>query len=217
MAYYVGMPVILQSQNILTDLKITNGAQDFLHFIQTNVDEYGYVCTKYAVVEFPGSDVHLDRLSPGCFPIKPITWTFQHEIQNTEGKSVNVSVTREQMPFQAGFACTGQVAQGQTMPSVLAYMNEGGFAAYVAASHATCCDSLYVAHPVQLEQLNHPLPIDLVKEMHKFDAMAWNTLVQYSFRKGSKVSVEDPIGTPYLLAAKPPTVPKTIPETNILK
>ncbi|KAK0236611.1 hypothetical protein EDD85DRAFT_580394 [Armillaria nabsnona] len=157
---------ILRSRNISTDLKITNGAQGFLRFIQTDVDEYSYVCAKYAV-EFPSSDVHLDRLPPGCFPIKPITWTFRHEIQNGEGKSVNVSVTREQMPFQAVFACTGQVAQGQTMPGVLAYMNEGGFAAYVAASRAICREGLYVAHPVQLEQLNHPLPVDLVKEMHK--------------------------------------------------
>ncbi|KAK0431160.1 hypothetical protein EV421DRAFT_1912129 [Armillaria borealis] len=174
-------------------------AQGFLHFIQTDIDEYGYV------------------LPPGCFLIKPITWTFRHEIQNAEGKCANVSVTREQMPFQAGFACTGQVMQGQTMPSVLAYMNEGGFAAYVAVSCATCREGLFVAHPVQLEQLNQALPVDLVKEMRKFDAMAWNTLIRYGFREGSKVPVEDTVGLPYLLVPKPPPADKPVAVKAILK
>ncbi|KAK0431620.1 hypothetical protein EV421DRAFT_1742971 [Armillaria borealis] len=217
LAYYVGMPVILRSRNISTDLKITNGAQGFLHFIQTDIDEYGYVCAKYAIVEFPGSDVHLDGLPPGCFPIKPITWTFRHEIQNAEGKCANMSVTREQMPFQAGFACTGQVAQGQTMPSILAYMNEGSFAAYVAASHATCREGLFVAHPVQLEQLNQALPVDLVKEMRKFNAMAWTTLIRYRFREGSKVPVEDSVSLLYLLVPNPPPANKPLSVNAALK
>ncbi|SJL12734.1 uncharacterized protein ARMOST_16165 [Armillaria ostoyae] len=202
------MPVILRSHNISTDLKITNGAQGYLRFIQTDVDDYGYACAKYTVVEFPGCDMHLNGLPPSCFPIQPITWTFRHEVQDNDGKSVNVSVTREQMPFQAGFACTGQVAQGQTMPNVLAYMNEGGFAAYVAASRATGREGLYVAHPVQLEQLNQDLPVDLVREMHKFDAMAWNTLIWHGFRQGSQIPVEDTVGAPYLLVDKPPPTVK---------
>ncbi len=209
------MPVILRSHNISTDLKVTNGAQGYLWFIQTDVDAYGYACAKYAVVEFPGCDVHLDGLPPSCFPIQPITWTFRHEVQDNDGKSVNVSVTREQMPFQAGFACTGQVMQGQTMPSVLAYMNEGGFAAYVAASWATCREGLFVAHLVQLEQLNQELPVDLVREMHKFDAMAWNTLVWHGFRQGNQVPVEDTAGAPYLIVDKPqPSVKKTVPSNT---
>ncbi len=106
LAYYIGMPVILHSRNISTDLKITNGAQGYLHFIQMEMDAYSYTCAKYAIVEFPGSDMHLDGLPPSCFPIQPITWTFHHEICNEKGKSVNVSIMREQMPFQARFACT---------------------------------------------------------------------------------------------------------------
>ncbi|KAK0448214.1 hypothetical protein EV421DRAFT_1900857 [Armillaria borealis] len=217
LAYYVGMPVILQSRNISMDLKITNGAQGFLRFIQTDIDEYGYMCAKYTIVEFPGSNVHLDGLPPGCFLIKPITWTFRHEIQNAEGKCANVSVTREQMPFQAGFACTDQVTQGQTMPSVLAYMNEGSFAAYVAVSRAMCHESLFVAHPVQLEQLNQALPVNLMKEMCKFDAMAWNTLIRYGFHEGSKVPVEDSIGLPYLLVPNPPPANKPLSVNAALK
>ncbi len=103
------------------------------------------------------------------------------------------------------------------MPSILAYMNEGGFAAYVAASRATCCDGLYVAHPITLEQLNQDLPVDLVREMQKFNAMAWNTLVRYGFREGNIIPVEDTADDPYLIVDKPRAVVETAVGDSILK
>ncbi|KAK0467384.1 hypothetical protein IW261DRAFT_1346400, partial [Armillaria novae-zelandiae] len=113
LAYYIGMPVIFCSRNLSTDLKITNGAQGYLRHIETQMDCYENLCAKYAVVEFPASDVKLEGLPKGCFPIAPISWTFKHQMLNDKGKLANVSVTREQLPFQGGFACTGHVAQGQ--------------------------------------------------------------------------------------------------------
>lgn len=93
LSYYIGMPVILHSKNLLTDLKITNGTQGFLRHIELEEDEYGYVCAKYAIVEFPASTVKLEGLPRGCYPISPVTWTFKHQIMNSQGKTVNVSIT----------------------------------------------------------------------------------------------------------------------------
>lgn len=88
------------------------------------------------------------------------------------------------MPFQAGFACTGQVAQGQTIQHVISYLHEGGFAAYVAASRVTSREGLFIVEPVTLDQLNKLLPPDLVSEMRKFELMSHNTLVTHGFCKG---------------------------------
>ncbi len=83
-----------------TDLKITNGAQGFLCHMETEKDQYRYVYAKYAVVEFPSSNVELPGLPRGCFPIMLVTWSFKQQIVNVQGKTVNVSISHEQMPFQ---------------------------------------------------------------------------------------------------------------------
>ncbi len=192
LSYYIGMPVILRSKNISTDLKITNGAQGFLRHVETERDQYGYIYAKYAIVEFPSSSVELPGLPKGCFPISPVSWSFKHQIVNPQGKTVNVSIMREQMPFQGGFACTGQVAQGQTMTSVIAYVDEGGFTAYVAASRATRREDLYLASRVRLKDLNRQLPPDLVYEMRNIENIAWNSLVTHGFERGSVIALPIP-------------------------
>ncbi|KAK0430561.1 hypothetical protein EV421DRAFT_1695372, partial [Armillaria borealis] len=111
--FYIGMPVILWSRNISTDLKVTNGAQGILRHLQMAIDPHGKQYTTCALVEFPNCGIELDGIPPNCFPIKPTTWHFNEKIKNAEGEYDNVRVTREQLPFQPGFALTGQVAQGQ--------------------------------------------------------------------------------------------------------
>lgn len=75
------------------------------------------------------------------------------------------------------------------MTSVIAYINEGGFAAYVAASRATCRKSLYLANRVTLGDLNKRLPPDLIDEMKKIDSIAWNSAITYGFQQGSLISL----------------------------
>ncbi len=94
----------------------------------TAIDPYGKQYATCALVEFPNSDIQLDS-PPQCYPIQPITWKFNEKIRTVSGELVTVCVTREQLPFQPGFPCTGHIAQGQTMISVLAYMHAGGFSA----------------------------------------------------------------------------------------
>ncbi|KAG1811782.1 uncharacterized protein BJ212DRAFT_1277471, partial [Suillus subaureus] len=73
-------------------------------------------------------------------------------------------ITRHQLPIQPVFAVTGHSAQGKTLPKVLINLHEGGFVAYVAASRAQTCDGLCISHLVTLDQLNKPLPSDLLQE-----------------------------------------------------
>lgn len=75
------------------------------------------------------------------------------------------------------------------MMSVIAYIDVGGFAAYVAASRATCCKSLYLANRVTLGDLNKHLPPDLIDEMKKIDSITWNSSVTYGFQQGSLISL----------------------------
>ncbi|KAK0496951.1 hypothetical protein EDD18DRAFT_1352806 [Armillaria luteobubalina] len=100
-------------------------------------------------------------------------------MKNEEGEMVNIRVRREQLPFQAGFACTGHVAQGQTMKSVFTFLDDGGFAAYVAASWATSSEGLFVAKRVELGHLTTKLPPALKEEMVKFEQIARDTLDRY--------------------------------------
>ncbi|KAF6743595.1 hypothetical protein DFP72DRAFT_827547, partial [Ephemerocybe angulata] len=121
--FFVGMPVILRSRNISTDLGLDNG---------THV-------AKLAIVHFPTSKVHLEGLPPGYFPIEPISWSFTAALPSKLAAlngDVNLRVRRYQLPLQPAFAVTGHSAQGKTLPMVLASLREGGFGAYVAASRA---------------------------------------------------------------------------------
>ncbi|KAK0502573.1 hypothetical protein EDD18DRAFT_1042649, partial [Armillaria luteobubalina] len=102
--------------NILTDLKITNGAQGYVCHLELASDPYNLTYLVAAIVEFPSSKVKLSGLPKGYFPVKPISWTFKHKIVGESGKHEFVTVMHEQVPIQPGFALMGHVAQGQTMP-----------------------------------------------------------------------------------------------------
>ncbi|KAG2065972.1 hypothetical protein BDR04DRAFT_1121493 [Suillus decipiens] len=110
-----------------------------------------------------------------CFTLSVLLCIFLHlktlpHHPGSEGASEKLQITRNQLPIQPAFAVTGHSAQEKTLPKVLISLHEGGFAAYVAASHAQTC---YVT----LEQLNKPLPSDLLQE--------------HGFRDGTFIDVPD--------------------------
>lgn len=190
---YEMMPVVLRLCNLSTELKITNSSQGIVRKIFIDTDEYGYTYCRCAVVEFKDSPVRLDGLPPGYFPIFPTTFSYPKKMKvGPEGHEEIVRVCRHQLPIQPGFAVTGHSAQGKTLPNILAFLNEGGFAAYVAASRATSRHGLCIAHPVTLKDLNKPLPSDLFYEVQRLDALRRNTLVKHGFVQGQEVPVPDP-------------------------
>jgi hypothetical protein len=188
---YVGMPVILCMRNISTDLGITNGSQGTVHHIVTAVCPTGLTYVKCAIVHFPDSKVQLTELPEKHFPIIPVSWIFTTLLLNDEGLEDKVRITHHQLPIQPAFAVTGHLAQGKTLPQVLVNLHKGGFAAYVAASRAQSHDGLCITQPVTLEQLNKPLPADLLREVRRFEAIEHNTYIHCGIRQGEMLLVPD--------------------------
>ncbi|KIK31921.1 hypothetical protein CY34DRAFT_102502, partial [Suillus luteus UH-Slu-Lm8-n1] len=169
------MPVILRSRNLSTDLGIANGSQGIVCKIYTAICAEGYTYCTCALVNFTGSRVHIPGLPEGVFPITPISWTFTTLAPGSKDVSSRLRVTREQLPIQPAFAVTGHSAQGKTLPKVIINLHEGGFGAYVAASRARTREGLCIMQPVTLDNLNKPLPYDLLLEMRRFEALEHNT------------------------------------------
>jgi PIF1-like helicase len=189
---YVGMPVILRMRNLSTDLGITNGSQGIVRRLDTAICPAGFTYCTCVLVEFPESKVILPDLPKGYFPIVPVTTTFTTVLTLEDGTKITIQLTRSQVPVQPGFAVTGQSAQGKTLPSVLANLHDGGFGAYVAASRAPNRKGLCITEPVTLQQLNKPLPHDLLLESACLDALEHNTYIEHGFADGPLVKVIDP-------------------------
>jgi len=189
---YIGMPVVLKTKNISTDLGITNGSQGFVRSIQTEICPAGLTFCTCVLVEFPHSKVALPGLPKGHFPIVPVKTTFTTLLTTEDGTTFTIHVTRSQVPVQPGFAVTGQSAQGKTLPNVLTRLHEGGFGAYVAASRARNQKGLCITEPVCLQDLNKPLPYNLRFEANRLQALEHNTYIHYGFHEGTLCLVPDP-------------------------
>ncbi|KAG1776713.1 hypothetical protein EV702DRAFT_1198103 [Suillus placidus] len=178
---YVGMPVILHARIISTDLGITNGSQGIVRsFVKGECP-----------AEFPDSKVQLSDLPAKWFPIIPMSWTFTTLLLADDRTERKVHITRHQLLIQLAFAVTGHSAQGKTLPSVLVNLHEGGFGAYIAASHACTREGLCITQPVTLDQLNKPLPCDLMCEVRRFDAIEHHTYMCCGLHAGELMPVPD--------------------------
>ena len=187
-SFYVRMPVILQTRNLSTDLGITNGSQGIVHHIFTALCPMGFTYGVCVIVEFPHNKVHLSHLPPKHFPVTPIMWTFTTLVGKSRQK---LCIVRSQLPIQPAFSVTGHSAQGKTLPKVLVNLAEGGFAAYIAASHATTRQGLCITETVTIQQLNKPLPHNLLQEVRRLEAIEHNTMVIHGFKKGTLISIPD--------------------------
>ncbi|KAG1733088.1 hypothetical protein EDD22DRAFT_960256 [Suillus occidentalis] len=195
---YIGMPVILRGRNISTELGITNGSQGFC-----------------ALVEFPTSKVKLSGLPPCLFPILPVSWTFTTLLEDDQGNEHKLRITRHQLPIQPAFAVTGHSAQGKTLPSVLVNLHDGGFGAYVAASRARSREGLCITHAVTMDQLNKPLPVDLIREVQRFEAIEHNTYLHCGLRTGEYIQIPDAEAERSLVVAPLcPTLTAPAPRTS---
>ena len=190
---YNGMPVILKSKNISTDLGITNGSQGFIRnlHIETTPTTNLFFCT-CAIVEFPQSKVCLPDLPSHYFPVLPIKTTFTTQLATTSNEKSKFKITRSQLPIQPAFAVTGHSAEGKTLPTVLTNLREGGFGAYVATSRARSRHGLYITEPIQLQDLEKPLPYNLLQESKRLAILEHNTYVQYGFRNDNYKKMVDP-------------------------
>lgn len=96
-----------------------------------------------------------------------------------------------QAPFEPAFGITGHGVQGQTRLHVIADLHDGSFASYVAASRPTSRSGLAILRQVSLENLNKPLPFELLCEDERHKLMAENTVITHGFMIGVLRSIPD--------------------------
>ena len=82
---FIGMPVVLWSRNISTELGVTNGCQCIVHHVVTDVCPAGLTYATCVIVEIPDSDIALRNLPKHHFPIVPITWKYTAAVKGNNG------------------------------------------------------------------------------------------------------------------------------------
>ncbi len=184
---YVGMPVVLKEKNISTDLGITNGAAGIVEHI--SFKPFSKVGNRPVVdvifIRFPGCKAQLSGLPSGVVPLIPGSASFKANIQIENTASVLQRITRHQVYVQPGFAVTGHSAQGQTLLFIITDLAVGGFGAYVAASRPRARTGLAITKEVSVNDLNSPLPVDLISETKRLEVLAHNTKIKFGFAEGS--------------------------------
>ncbi|KIK16994.1 hypothetical protein PISMIDRAFT_112290 [Pisolithus microcarpus 441] len=154
----VGMKVMV-TQNVETDLDITNGARgvvvDILlhpeepplsptHGVQHLKHMPSYVLVKLARMRTS----HLPGLEPSVIPVEPVTKCYTIRYSTPDGLHVTRWVRRLQFPITPAYAFTDYHAQGQTISSVIvdiARPPSGGlnlFNLYVALSRSSGRDTI---------------------------------------------------------------------------
>ncbi|KIK75367.1 hypothetical protein PAXRUDRAFT_173071 [Paxillus rubicundulus Ve08.2h10] len=123
----VGMHMMV-TRNLDTDLDITNGARGTIVNIVVDADEslstdnnnLMHLCCPpmFVLVKMDKTRVTpLEGLQESIIPIEPISKSFRISVQ--EEKTITHTVTPQQLPITAAYACMDYRAQGQTIPAVL--------------------------------------------------------------------------------------------------
>jgi ATP-dependent exoDNAse (exonuclease V) alpha subunit len=124
----IGMKVMV-TDNIETDLDITNGARGEIVDIILHPDEppignspvvhLQYV-PSYVLVKLTRTRAApLEGLQENVIPIEPAITTYRIKIQQDKGHTIQKTVRRRQFPMTAAYAFTDYRSQGQTLPYVI--------------------------------------------------------------------------------------------------
>ena len=124
----IGMKVMV-TENIETDLDVTNGARGeivdiILHPDEPPLSSEPIVTLKhlpsYVLIKMQRTRVmQLDGLSEGIIPVEVATCNFQIKAHTTRGKYVTQSVHHRQFLMTPAYAFTNYQSQGQTLPYVI--------------------------------------------------------------------------------------------------
>ena len=125
----IGMKVMV-TQNVITDLDITNGAQGTIIDIWLHPDEPP-ICDLQPKVELKYLPlcvlVKLDHtrtsqltgLEECVIPVEPATQPYRISYQSPEGNALTRTVRHRQFPITAAYAFTDYRSQGQTLPAMI--------------------------------------------------------------------------------------------------
>lgn len=181
----VGMKVMV-TQNVETDLDITNGARGeiidiILHPNEPPVGNDAVVTLayppSYILVKLDKTRVtQLEGLEPGIIPVEPALRTFMITVQ-IDGKEVTRTVRRQQYPMTPACSFTDYRAQGQTIPYVLidiATPPTGGlnlFNLYVALSRSSGRNTIRILRDFDDEVFKKAHVPELLEEDHRLESL----------------------------------------------
>ena len=179
---YVGMPVFL-TDNVATELGLTNGTTGVVKSIQFHLDEEVTGGTGFSHLEnMPGCIIveldditmtPLDGLRPNHVPILPKSGSFQVKIPGMEDK---ISINRRHFPLVPRFACTAHKSQGQTLSKAIVDLVvpedkigpvEISFS-YVPLSRVRALDDLTILRPFDPAILRAPVNEGCLAMMDEF-------------------------------------------------
>ena len=148
----IGMKVMV-TQNVETDLDITNGARGTITGLVLHPDEPPISNESIVTLKHLPAFIYvklnrtratqLQGLPDSVIPVETIMKTFQIKVKTPKGKDVNRTVRRRQFSITAAYAFTDYRSQGQTISYVLidiATPPSGGlnlFNLYVALSRSS--------------------------------------------------------------------------------
>lgn len=197
----VGMPVLL-TQNLETDLDITNGANGCIVEIVLHPDDHDqgndqFVHLRrlplYVLVEMRHTRAGtLTGLKPRVIPIQPASQTARIRVSATGNTEICRTVVRKQFPITPAYAFTDHRAQGQTIPCAIADIAPpatGGlslFNIYVTLSRVPSrqCIRLLRTFPDDM-LLNKSFPIELNEEEDRICRLGRITYAMYNDTSGS--------------------------------
>ena len=148
---------VMVTENIETDLDLTNGARGEIIDIILHPDELPIVdapvvhlkyMPAYILVKLSRTRATaLEGLEANVIPIEPVTTSYQIKIQR-DGKLTQKTVRRCQYPMTAAYAFTDYRSQGQTLPYVIVDIGSPPtgtlslFNLYVALSRSSGWDTI---------------------------------------------------------------------------
>lgn len=192
--FAIGMKVMV-TDNVETDLDITNGARGEIVDIVLHPDEppinhgISVVSLKYLpvyiLVKLSRSRIsRLDGLDDYVVPVEPATTSYRIQVP-IAGQTVNRTVKRRQYPITAAYAFTDYRSQGQTIPYVIidiATPPTGGlnlFNLYVALSRSAGRESIRLLRDFDAKLLQQKHNSALIQEDERLDILDKKTNLWY--------------------------------------
>ena len=182
LSLYVGMPVFI-TDNIATELGLTNGTTGVVKSIQFNCDEdiprgtgFNHLDNMPDCVIVEVDDVNMNPLhglAANHVPIFPKAKSFEVKIP---GRKEKIKINRKHFPLVPRFACTAHKSQGQTLTKAIIDLvipegNKGAVEinfSYVPLSRVRALKDLTILRPFDRSILEAPINEGCVSMMNEF-------------------------------------------------
>ena len=182
----IGMKVMV-TQNVQTDLDITNGARGTIVDIKLDPEEPIHPTSHEVHLVYPPAYilVKLDRtractlsgLENSVIPVEPRTLTYNARFLQENNTIISKSVQRRQLPLTVAYAFTDYRSQGQTMESVIVDLAPPPgpklniFNIYVVLLRSQGRESIRLLRPYRSRDIIQTPPLDLIIEDDRLDQL----------------------------------------------